>query len=227
MPKTLAVNKDFFKKWSAEMAYVLGFFSADGCLTVNPRGSRYVEFVSTDKDILQKVRTVLESEHKISCRKYESKRWKDLYRLQIGSKDAFNDLVKLGFTVNKSKTLKLPQIPPRHFASYLRGYFDGDGCINSGAYRYKDRKSYKYHIIFRLTCASKDFLAALSSRISDLVGTKGKTLFASGDAYNLAYSTKDSLKILEYIYKTPTVCMDRKFEASNKAIADYQKFMDW
>lgn len=227
MPKTLAVNKNFFKNWSAGMAYVLGFFSADGCLTVNPRGSHYVEFVSTDEDILQKIRLVLESEHKIRRREYSHKGWKDLYRLQIGSKEMFNDLVRLGFTVNKSKTIRLPEVPERHFADYLRGYFDGDGCINYGRYRYKDRRSSKYHIIFRLTSASKDFLTALSGSIVALVGTKGKTLFASGDAYNLAYSTRDSLRILEYIYKTPTICMNRKLEASNGAIAGYHKFMDW
>lgn len=42
------VNKEFFKCWTSEMAYVLGYFSADGSMFINPRGSRYIEFTSTD-----------------------------------------------------------------------------------------------------------------------------------------------------------------------------------
>src|SRR3989338_4819696 len=38
------INVGFFKKWSSEMAYVLGFFAADGCMYINPRGSRYFCF---------------------------------------------------------------------------------------------------------------------------------------------------------------------------------------
>lgn len=65
------VNKNFFKIWSPEMAYILGFFTADGCLTVNPRGSHYIEFVCNDKDVLEKIRDVMGSKHKISRRIWE------------------------------------------------------------------------------------------------------------------------------------------------------------
>jgi hypothetical protein len=50
------LNVDFFKKWSTEMAYVLGYFAADGCMFINPRGSKYVSFTSTDREILEKVK---------------------------------------------------------------------------------------------------------------------------------------------------------------------------
>lgn len=41
MPVYKRVNKDFFKKWSNEMAYVLGFFAADGNMIVNKRGGQF------------------------------------------------------------------------------------------------------------------------------------------------------------------------------------------
>lgn len=63
------LNVDFFKKWSAEMAYVLGYFAADGCMFVNPRGSRYISFSSTDREILEKIKRMLKSKHKIALRK--------------------------------------------------------------------------------------------------------------------------------------------------------------
>ena len=58
-PMFRAVQHDFFKKWSSEMAYVLGFFAADGNLTIGKRGNYYLEFNSTDKDIIEKIRSFL------------------------------------------------------------------------------------------------------------------------------------------------------------------------
>lgn len=83
------VNEEFFKKWSVDMAYVLGFFAADGCLTENKiRGNKYIEFVSTDYEIIDKIKRTLKSEHKISI-KSGNPRWKKAHRLQIGSKKIF------------------------------------------------------------------------------------------------------------------------------------------
>jgi len=226
MPKTLGINEAFFKKWSAEMAYILGFFSADGCLTINPRSSHYIEFSCNDKDVLEKIKRALKSDHKIGGRKRVNPNWKKSYRLQIGSKKMFNDLVKFGFTVNKTETVSLPKIPKKYFADYLRGYFDGDGCINYGYYHYKDRRAKKYHILFRLVCKNKKYLIDLSKQIKNLVDTKGKNLFAHGNAFGLSYSTKDSLKILNFIYNKPTIYLTRKFKNSNQAIKNYYKLVD-
>jgi hypothetical protein len=60
------VNVDFFKKWSPEMAYVLGYFCADGCMFKNSGGSKYIAFASIDRNLLGKIKTVLRSIHKIS-----------------------------------------------------------------------------------------------------------------------------------------------------------------
>jgi len=56
MPIFRTKNEDFFKKWSPEMAYVLGFFAADGNMLKNRRGAHFMEFTSTDKDIIVKIR---------------------------------------------------------------------------------------------------------------------------------------------------------------------------
>src|SRR3990167_6509207 len=108
MPMLRAVDHDFFKKWTPEMAYVLGFFAADGCMIKNKRGGHFVEFHITDKDILEKIRAVLGSNHKISVQESNAQ-WKKIYRLQIGSKKIFEDLFQRGMTQNKSHTLELPR----------------------------------------------------------------------------------------------------------------------
>lgn len=40
----------FFDSWSSDMAYVLGFFAADGHMYKNKNGSCYVCFTSTEPE---------------------------------------------------------------------------------------------------------------------------------------------------------------------------------
>ena len=56
MPVFKSVNKDFFKKWSRDMAYVLGFFAADGYITVNKRGGQFWCIDIRDKDIIERIK---------------------------------------------------------------------------------------------------------------------------------------------------------------------------
>jgi len=39
MPIPKTKNEDFFKNWTQEMAYVLGFFTADGNMIKNNKGA--------------------------------------------------------------------------------------------------------------------------------------------------------------------------------------------
>src|SRR5690242_9552827 len=128
MPVFKSVNKNFFKKWSSEMAYVLGFFAADGYITVNKRGGEFWSIDIVDKKLIEQIKEMIEAEHKISVRKrvhgvYTS------YRLQIGSVEMCNDLRRLGFSERKTNNLALPHVPEKYFTSFVRGYFDGDGHV--------------------------------------------------------------------------------------------------
>jgi hypothetical protein len=68
MPIYKKVNKSFFKKWSHDMAYVLGFFAADGYITHNKRGASFWSIQIVDKKLLYEIRKVTGSEHAISER---------------------------------------------------------------------------------------------------------------------------------------------------------------
>ena len=50
MPIYKTYNKNFFKIWTAEMAYVLGFFAADGNLMRPKLGGYYFSLEIGDKD---------------------------------------------------------------------------------------------------------------------------------------------------------------------------------
>jgi len=63
-----SINKKFFKKWTYEMSYILGFMFANGNITVTKRGANYFAFYSADIDVLQFIKKSMKSSHKISKR---------------------------------------------------------------------------------------------------------------------------------------------------------------
>lgn len=200
MPIYRTINKDFFKKWTPEMTYVLGFFAADGCMIKNNRGAHFVEFHITDKDILEKIKKLLGSNHKIATRDRKNPNWKIGYRLQIGNKEIFNDLIKLGMTPRKSNVIRMPSVPNECLSHFVRGYFDGDGCVSIGEYQKKDRKSKSKVIITGFTSGSRKFLEDLRFILTKNQIIKGGTLYQT-DGCRLCFSTHDSLRLYQFMYQ--------------------------
>jgi hypothetical protein len=136
MPIFKTKNEHFFKTWSNDMAYVLGFFAADGSMIKTGRGGHYVEFQITDGGLLEKIRDLLGSNNKIAVRN-RNLRWNTIYRLQMGSKIMFNDLGQLGFVPNKTSVMVFPRIPPEFFGhlcaviSTAMGMYGAGLSINS------------------------------------------------------------------------------------------------
>ena len=194
---------DFFQKWSSEMAYTLGFLYADGNITdaTNSSRTQYIGFTSKDQDIISDIREILGSEHNIYRREPEWRRYVDgktyqsseSFHLRIGSKRMFSDLLKIGLIPNKSKTIEFPKIPKKYVSHFVRGYFDGDGCIYI-------RKPYKgLRLIF--TSGSKQFLNDLNMTIGLSIDLGLKRVYPSHRAYQLGYSTLDSIKLFKFLYK--------------------------
>lgn len=201
MPIFRKYNQDFFKRWSTKMAYVLGFFAADGSMYQTRRGTHYIEFQITDRILLKEIQKLLGSDHKISLRRRKKNIHKDIYRLQIGSRIIFSDLAQLGMTQAKSKTLKLPDIPERYFSHFLRGYFDGDGNVTVGEYARKGSKNKKRIILSGFTCGSGDFLKALYGKIKIMSKVRGGTLYQHNRAYRLYFAIKDSAALYHFMYR--------------------------
>ena len=66
------------------MAYVLGFFAADGYITVNKRGGQFWCIQIIDRELLKEIKNTTDAEHKIGVRKGKGNE-QNLYRIQIGS----------------------------------------------------------------------------------------------------------------------------------------------
>ena len=201
MPIFKTKNENFFKNWSPEMAYVLGFFTADGSMIKNKRGAHFIEFQITDKSLLEKIRELFGSAHKISVRKNGPAEWKTIYRLQIGSKKMFGDLLTIGLAPRKTQRIKLPNVPKEYFSHFVRGYFDGDGNVTVCTYKRKTRNNKPVTILqsgFISGC--KKFLEELKKRLLNLQVVKGGTLYYSSNGWRLFFSINDSKKLYRYMY---------------------------
>ncbi len=180
------------------MAYILGFFAADGYITLNKRGANFWCIEIMDKNLLELIRKTIHSNHKISPRK-GNRNVHTSYRLQIGSKEMCDDLRKLGFSENKTKSLSVPYIPIKYFADFIRGYFDGDGNVWMGL-MHKKRKRSSYALTTVFTSCSYDFLESVYKKLLTLIGTEGSIRKGQGNFYRLTYSNNSSLKLYDFMY---------------------------
>jgi hypothetical protein len=200
------------------MAYVLGYFCADGCMFVNSGGSKYISFVSIDKELLRKVKVSLNSVHKIVPKRQSRPNCRPTFWLQIGSKEIYEDILKLGVSPNKESRLKLPSIPKIYFRDFLRGYFDGDGCVSYGYYSRRKRKSKVLLITVKFASSSENFLAEIKDRLARFALLQGGCI-TRGDGCNyLVYSKNDSRRIFGYLYDkiSEDIYLKRKYNSFSK-----------
>jgi hypothetical protein len=208
-----AVNENYFKKWTSVMSYVLGYLYADGSLEdASYLRGKYLRVSSIEKENIIKIRELLNSKHTITEKSPTSKNGKRGYLLRIGSHVLYNDLIKLGLYPNKSLTIKFPDIPSNYLADFIRGYFDGDGCV-----MIQKAKGKKQDIIIKklstvFTSGSKKFLERLARKIQKSIGTEQFNVYVGHNSYMLSYSTGDSIKIFKFMYnKKGNIYVKRKF----------------
>lgn len=221
MPIPKRCDHDFFDVWTPEMAYVLGFFAADGNMIMGKQGAKYIGFYSNDRQLLVHVRSCLRSGHKVSGRKRNGRKHTE-YRLQIGSRQLYDRLVQLGFSPNKSKTLQLMHIPKRYMSKFVLGYFDGDGNVYFKQHFAKDRQKKRWVFSSRFTCGSKGFLVDLLRvlRRNRIKGGHIQTK-SRNSGFELCLSHRDSIALYRFMYHNAapnTFCLPRKHKLFSKAI---------
>lgn len=188
------------------MAYVLGFFAADGYITKNNRGSYFFSVEIADLNLLENMKRIIQSTHKIGVRIGKENK-KQLYRLQIGSKEICNDLKELGFSVAKTGNITVPAVPAQYFRDFVRGYFDGDGSVWSGlAHKERPHNSSTIHVVF--TSCSRGFLHELRRRLRLYLIFGSRVYKGDGNYYRLVYSVKSSLKLYDFMYNYPVLSIE-------------------
>ena len=190
------------------MAYILGFIYADGNIIYTKRNTWFWSLQITDEDILESIKNAVDSSHIISKkRKYPNQ--KQQFRIQVGSKEMCVDLLNLGLTERKSKTIILPEISEKYFPDFVRGYFDGDGGVWIG-FKNKYRKNKTYAISAYFTSGSRQFLVGLKDALFKY-GLLGGSLVQKERGFDLKYSINDSLILYKIMYNDScTLFLKRK-----------------
>src|SRR5579872_2803011 len=110
-----SINSLFFRTWSHEMAYVLGFITADGNVQQTKKGY-HVDIACDDIDVIEKIKQHLNSS--TPTRQKPRFNGKISYSLRFSDKSIYYDLLKLGITPRKSLTIKPPHIPSKYLWDY-------------------------------------------------------------------------------------------------------------
>ncbi len=203
------VNSDFFKDWSAQMAYVLGFIAADGNVCLTGR-AHMLHIACDDKDVIEKIKLVINYQGPI--REKSRPNGKVSYSLRISDPVLFADLNKLGITVRKSLTLVPPEIPHGFVRHFIRGYFDGDGSVVIRNTAYPSRLVvYFYTASYNMAIFLHELLTSvLGGLFKAKIETKmahQKTLY-----YVVYMGHKASVKLFNYMYQENDLYMERKYK---------------
>lgn len=186
------------------------------------RNTCFMSFQITDKDLLYNIRECLGSNHVIKEITY-SKKWKTGYRLQIGSKCMFADLQKLGMFQGKSKRMQFPKVPQKYLRDFIRGYFDGDGCVLFSTYYAKDRDKMRKVFMSTFSSGSKLFLQQLKEVLHKEGVVSGGSLYAKSRGNQLSFSYHDSVNLFNFMYSSVSegdIFLKRKYQSFRTAVQE-------
>ena len=195
---------------SEESVYWFGFILADGNISKS-NFTFELSLSAIDVEHLQKFNHF--SKHNknnvrigsIKCgdKEFQRCRW------SITNKHLWNTLYSYGCVPNKSKILEFPKIMEnsKYIRHFIRGYFDGDGCIT---YRKTD-KELKPSISM---LGTKMFLSKVKKILNSLNIETSEVLFDKHkpETFTLNIHSKSCKDFLNFLYKDSNIYLTRKFK---------------
>ena len=209
------VNDNFFKTWTHDMAYILGFWWADGFIYKN---RFYITQHKKDQYLLEIFLKKMESDNPIRT----DKRCNCIFA-EITSKSIVEDIKALGGTEKKSKTCIFPNVPEKFLSDFIRGHFDGDGCITHNFNQCRN-KFYTSNIASGSMMFLEKLHSILKEKIPEIKGTihtvnakkgiaiNGRKLKSNSTTHTLCLGVNDTKKLGHFIYRdNPNLKMERKY----------------
>ena len=223
------IRHNFFSNIETELqAYLLGFIASDGSINLK-RHTLCIHINEKDKEIFELFKVISPNAYIQECKPTESilkvrgkiVKNKGSIRLSISSKILIEDLYKLGIEENKTyKEMKIPrQIPKSLIKHFIRGYFDGDGCIT---YSIRKPNPKNREINYRVSCRF-EICSKLSNILIDFqkyfgeLNIKTNIQYLKRDnMYNVSTCSRDNvIKIYNVLYSDSNFYLNRKFDKFN------------
>lgn len=204
-------NSHIFKEYSEASCYWAGFIAADGCVMDN--GALKIMLKYDDTAHLEKFKLFVGSTHKISSNtdKY--------YRSELGFRNSsIIEGLRDNFNIvpRKSISYQFPvSIPDCYLKDFIRGYFDGDGCICESFSNINSKTA----TLYTTMVGSNSFIQKIDSLLSTTLGITG-TIQQKENVSAIKYSTNKSLILLKFMYEDAKYFLDRKYALYNKIVVN-------
>ena len=216
-------DETFFKKINTEeKAYWLGFIYADGCISqiFNKRTgalkSQTMEITLAKKDEfhLKKLLIAIKSNKPIQQKLVKVKGIEyPSCKISINNKKICKDLINLGCLPRKSLIVDFPKenvVPKYLIRHFIRGYFDGDGCVSYS------HNNLAYIVNF---VGTENMLIGIQNYIEKEVGLSRTAIKGKGKAFQVNWGGFTSLLLwYKILYSDSIIFLDRKHNKFLEAI---------
>ncbi len=187
-----------------EKAYWLGFLYADGYVRERKgTGSELkLKLAVNDKSHLDKFSRFISTDDLPIV--YEEYKNSKSFRISVNSKKIVHDLITHGCVNKKSLIIQFPKLNSDLIQHFIRGYFDGDGCICIRTNNTID---------FTIVSGSMSMLTTLVEYLSVYSHIPMQKIhkFKKSNLYRFSYTIKyDVKKIYNYLYEYSNIYLDRK-----------------
>ena len=133
--------------------------------------------------------------------------------IRIYDKQMVEDLKENGVIPNKSHIIKFPNLKKDLIIPFIRGFFDGDGCLQLNRQRECHR--------FDFACASIDFVNQLRSVLYNDYNINSY-IIKDGNIYRLNIRGLTNAYLFgSLIYDNSTIYLDRKYNKFYNIIKEY------
>lgn len=210
------MDENYFGSISDERkAYWFGFICADGCVS---KDGKYLvlELSSQDIDHINKFKYDINSHHRV---RVFFRNGHEYARINIGCTRLNFDLQKNGCVPNKSLRICFPHsvVPKRLIKHFIRGYYDGDGCLSCTKRLTGKKAGYAVNTLsfvgtYEMLSKIRDYLPAQM------------TIRKEGNVYRMkTQSVKNIYRNLEFLYNEANIFLDRKYSKYIEHIKCKQK----
>lgn len=196
--KVTAKYYDYFSTVDTEdKAYFVGLLQADGCI-YNPKNSqRQMKLTLKNEDLY--ILQTLKNNIGITSKLVDDKR--GCSTLTVCSTGLCNDLEVLGVSSLKYTRNSMPTIDKDLLPHFIRGYFDGDGCVSSAS---------KSRVIVNFVHPNKTFIEYISSYLYENGICSGKITDRTTYYSLTVYGKSNILKFYNLIYTDSKTLLTRK-----------------
>ncbi len=195
-------------------AYLLGLLYADGTVVANGNPKKYrtmkIKLQKNDELYLLEINKYLNGNITYSDA-YLNKKIYPQISLSVYNINFVNRIIKLGIIPNKTydtSSFIFENIPHHLKWHFIRGFFDGDGCIST----INKRNDYMAELVSH----NENFIKSLHVFIKNEICSNSNVTVGDG-VFRIRYGgARQIVNIKNKMYKNATIFMDRKYEIFSK-----------